>query len=212
MPLNVQCSIDQLNGGELALKKAETLRGRPYVYGGWPANGGGTDCSGVAEWSYEQIGVTLARTTYVQYSEFSVKKGTVEKPGDLLFITGSDPIGSLPGHVMMFVKPGQVFQAPFTGETINFYNYDTSVYAFLTRPALALPKHVLPPSPEVLKRNKLITVNAEMATLAKHNGWAVRNWDGKNFPLDGTYFPQSGNKSPATAVLYVSQDYKTLNK
>ena len=205
MPLNVECAINQSNGGELALKAAVTLRGRQYVYGGWPSNGGGTDCSGMVEWSYENIGVQLARTTYAQYSEYPVKKGTVEQPGDLLFISGSDAHGSLPGHVMMFVKPGQVFQAPETGETINFYNYDTSNYEFLTRPALALPKHIPGPSSEILKANKLIIATAAIAKVAKTNGWAVRNWDGKTFPLNDA-------SSPASAILYVSESYKTKNK
>jgi hypothetical protein len=205
MPFNVQSSINQSNGGELALKAAVTLRGRPYVFGGWPANGGGTDCSGLSEWSYEDIGVTLARTTYVQYSEYPEKKGTVEQPGDLLFIAGSDAEGSLPGHVMIFVKPGQVFQAPHTGESINFYDYDTSVYEFLTRPSLALPKRIPNPSSEVLKANQLIVATTAIVKVAKANNWAIRNWDGTSFPL-------SDANSPATAILYCSQNYKKKNK
>lgn len=203
MPLNIQYSIDKANGGELALKEAEKLRGRPYVYGGWPTGTNGTDCSGTVDWAYLQIGVTLARTTFGQYTEYPIKKGTKLEQGDLLFILGSDPgPNNEPGHVMMFVKDGQVYQAPYTGETINFYQYDTSQYLYATRPALALPNHIVAPTAKVLSSQKYVVISEQETGTARKNGWAIRNWNGTNFPLDD---PTAG----PTRVLYASVHWKT---
>ena len=198
----IQHRIDQSNGGILALKEAEKLKGRPYVFGGWPTGTSGTDCSGTWQWAYQQIGVAIARTTFQQYLQYPIKKGSKLEPGDLLFIEGSDPgPNGEPGHVMGFVKDGEVYQAPYTGETINFYPYDTSQYFCATRPALALPIHVPAPSSLILSSNHLVTISEQETGTAIKNGWAIRNWNGTSFPVDN---PAAG----PTRVLYVNKDWK----
>ena len=138
-------AYDRTNAGRAALGFARELTGKPYVYGGtWPGSGG-TDCSGLWEWAYQQVGITLPRTTYDQYKVAQIPPAWPSEPGDLLFIAGSDAVGALPGHVMGYVSPGQVFQAPFTGEPITQYPYDTNVYEYRTRPALLAP--LPPPNP-----------------------------------------------------------------
>jgi hypothetical protein len=199
--MTIQHTVDQSNGGKLALAEAEKLRGRPYVFGGWPLGNSGTDCSGTWDWAYAQIGVNIGRTTFVQYQEHQIKKGSKLEPGDLLFILGSDSQNGKPGHVMGFVKDGQVFQAPFTGETINFYPYNTSDYLYVTRPALALPIHVPAPSKLILSSNHLVVISEQETGTAVKNGYAVRNWNGSSFPLDD---PTAG----PTRVLYTNSDWK----
>lgn len=201
--MSIQHSVDVANGGHLALAEAEKLRGRPYVFGGWPTGTNGTDCSGTWEWAYLQIGVFIPRTTYAQYLVHQIPKGAKLEPGDLLFIEGSDSLHGAPGHVMGFVKPGQVFQAPFTGETINFYSYDTSQYLYVTRPALALPAHVAAPTPELLTGNKLVRIDEQNSVIAARHGWAIRNFDGTDFPIDT---PAVG----PTRVLYTNVAWKTI--
>jgi len=199
----VQHTVDKANGGALALAEAEKLKGRPYVYGGWPTGTNGTDCSGTWDWAWQQIGVNIGRTTFVQYTEFQLKKGSKLEPGDLLFITGSDPgPNNEPGHVMGFVKDGEVFQAPYTGETINFYPYDTTQYEYATRPALALPIHIPAPSSLLLSSNNLVTISEQETGTAVKNGWTIRNWNGSSFPIDN---PSAG----PTRVLYANANWKT---
>jgi hypothetical protein len=136
------------NAGATAIAFARKLTGYPYVYGGtWPGSGG-TDCDGLWNWAYAQMGITVYRPTYTGYlmNAWDQRNGHAadpSEPGDLLWIPGLDAEGSAPGHVMGFVEDGQVFQAMETGTLIGQYAYDTSVWSFRTRPALQL---ALPPS------------------------------------------------------------------
>lgn len=142
---------DQSNGGAAALEFARQLTGKPYIYGGtWPQSGG-TDCDGLANWAYAQVGCVVNRPTELGYldSPFDQRNGhqdDLSEPGDLLWIPGSDPgPNGEPGHVMFFVEPGQVFMAEETGISIGQFPYDTSVWSFRTRPALQLPAVVIAP-------------------------------------------------------------------
>ena len=165
------------NGGAAALKFARQLSGKPYIFGGtWPESGG-TDCSGLTQWAYSKIGVLLPRTTYLQYAIHQLPDADESQPGDLLFIPGSDAEGSEPGHVMIYVSPGQVFQAPFTGEDIDQYAYDTSIFEYRTRPALALDL----PMPTVAQLNaaELTPIRQVHVEAAVKAGWAIFTWDWK---------------------------------
>ena len=131
------------NSGTFALHAAYELNGKPYIFGGeWPKSGG-TDCSGLVQFAYSKVGIELPRTTYEQYKLYRIGPNVKSKPGDLLFIAGADPLGTEPGHVMMFVAPGvihgKVFEAEMTGTKIGLYPYDTEVYEYRTRPALFYP-------------------------------------------------------------------------
>jgi len=172
------------NAGAAAVGFARQLTGRPYVFGGtWPASGG-TDCSGLWQWAYGKVGIILARTTYEQYKEFQVPNSWPSEPGDLLFIAGSDAVGHMPGHVMGFVSPGQVFQAEFTGgPPIGQFPYDTSVFEFRTRPALALkpagpPPTKNPKTSDTAKAGLVLLSSGAQARVALANGWIVYTWGG----------------------------------
>jgi len=105
--------------GEAAVLAALTQLGVPYVWGG-TTPGVGFDCSGLVQWAYAQIGVTLPRTTQEQ-----VMVGiaiTVEqlRPGDLVF-TRSNRAGGVVerGHVALYAGGGQVVVAPSTGDLVS---------------------------------------------------------------------------------------------
>lgn len=203
-------AYNRSNGGAAALAKARILTGRPYVFGGtWPESGG-TDCSGLWQWAYEQVGVTLPRTTYEQFDfPGTVLEDTVEyEAGDLIFIEGSDPgPNGEPGHVMGYVSPGVVFQAPYTGVTINQYNYDTSVFSYRTRPALLLPaapvKPIGNPTPEQVAKSGLVALhNTTEAKQAIANGWTLWIWNGAKF------VPAPANKPlPQNTVEYANKGW-----
>ena len=168
-------SYNRENAGAAALGFARKLTGEPYLFAGTPP--GPTDCSGLTQWSYGKVGVILPRDTYHQYLIHPLPRSAANEAGDLLFIEGSDPLGNAPGHVMIYVEPGWVFQAPFTGESIKAYEYDTDVWEYRTRPALALP---LPgPTLAQLNADQMKPIAHSLVAAAVKEGWNIFTWDWK---------------------------------
>lgn len=86
------------------VNSARKLIGKPYVWGGnYPPLGssGGTDCSGLMQWAYNDCGKSISRTTYTQINEgVSVPNNALDlKLGDLIF---SRFVDGKPEHVFMF--------------------------------------------------------------------------------------------------------------
>jgi cell wall-associated NlpC family hydrolase len=92
--------------------------GKPYVYGATGPNA--YDCSGLIVASYARIGVHVPRTTYQQVNAGTPVFDIAQlRPGDLLFIPGSDGTPQAPGHVGMYLGAGTLIQAPETGQTVR---------------------------------------------------------------------------------------------
>jgi cell wall-associated NlpC family hydrolase len=187
--------LNQLTAGEFIVGIAKSQTGVPYVFGG-EEEGVGFDCSGLTQWACNYAGVEIPRTTFEQYKLFQLAKHVPNKPGDLIFIQGSDGAATEPGHVMIYLSPGFVIQAPFTGEDVGRYPVDTSSYMFRTRPALAHPQ------PTTVTKNGLVVLpNVAAEDLARRNGWALRYWNGHAFL---TTPPQPLR----TTFVYASAQYK----
>jgi hypothetical protein len=202
--------FNRLTAGLAALTSARAATGKPYIFGGtWPSSGG-TDCSGLCQFAYGSVGIALARSTYEQYKEFPLGASQMSLPGDLLFIPGSDPgPGGEPGHVMIYVSPGQVFQAAFTGEPINQYPYDTSKFEFRTRPALSLPLPMIPakptrfPSVQTLNSHGYVhLIDHASAALAILNGYQLLVWNGIGFS-------NSVPNEPTGTFQYADKNFRT---
>ena len=94
---------------------AESQLGVPYVFGG-ASPSEGFDCSGLVQWAWGQAGVSIPRTTEVQWPALThVSLGALE-PGDLLFYYNLDADDQV-DHVVMYVGSGPygtdtVIQAP----------------------------------------------------------------------------------------------------
>lgn len=87
--------------------------GKPYVYGASGPNA--FDCSGLVQYAYKQIGITLPRTTTGQQNVGTAISLSSVQVGDLLFWGN---YGS-PYHVAIYVGNGQVIMAPKTNTVIR---------------------------------------------------------------------------------------------
>ncbi|MGF1430740.1 NlpC/P60 family protein [Kitasatospora sp. LaBMicrA B282] len=102
------------SAGAAALAAAETKLGATYVYG---AAGPSTfDCSGLMQWAYAQVGVSLPRTSQEQATAGTNIGTDISKaqPGDLI-VWFSDM-----HHIGMYAGGGQAIHAPHTGAVVSF--------------------------------------------------------------------------------------------
>jgi len=98
-------------GAAGAVEAAEHELGVPYVWGGnTPA---GFDCSGLVEWAYAQVGISLPHYSGAQYEDTTHIPLADIEPGDLLFY---GPGGS--EHVAMYIGGGEMVEAPYTGAVV----------------------------------------------------------------------------------------------
>jgi cell wall-associated NlpC family hydrolase len=101
-------------------------RGTPYAYGGdctAPRSGDPArqcDCSSLVQQAYRAGGVSLPRVTGDQVQAGTPVAGLADlKPGDLIFIPGSDGTADRPGHVGLYIGAGLLVQAPHTGDVVK---------------------------------------------------------------------------------------------
>jgi cell wall-associated NlpC family hydrolase len=93
-----------------ALAVARRYVGVPYVWGGESPNG--FDCSGLVQFAYAKIGVSVPRVTYAQwYAGRHVSRSQL-RAGDLVFFHHHS-------HVGLFVGHGWFLAAPQTGSRVH---------------------------------------------------------------------------------------------
>jgi cell wall-associated NlpC family hydrolase len=110
----------------VAIRFAFAQLGTSYYYGGTCTDAHSPDvtlhcdCSSLVQMSYHAAGITLPRTTYQQvYEGTPVYSLASLRPGDLVFIPGSDGTAANPGHVGMYVGDSLVIEAPHTGVDVQ---------------------------------------------------------------------------------------------
>ena len=105
------------------VQAAESQLGVPYVFGGAsPAQG--FDCSGLVQWAWAQAGVSIPRTTEVQWPALTHVALNALEPGDLLFYYNLDSDDQV-DHVVDVRRIGSVRHrsvdsSPFTGATVSY--------------------------------------------------------------------------------------------
>ncbi|WP_139277692.1 C40 family peptidase, partial [Rhodococcus marinonascens] len=102
--------VSPVTHGSQALAAAKSKIGSPYVWGATGPNA--FDCSGLVQWAYQQVGVSLPRTTYDQVnSGIPVERGDLQ-PGDVVLFNGAQ-------HVALFEGNGMVVHASTTGQPVK---------------------------------------------------------------------------------------------
>jgi cell wall-associated NlpC family hydrolase len=92
--------------------------GRPYVWGGASPQTS-FDCSGLVQWAYRQLGVTLPRTAQQQYGATTRLTPDQLQPGDLVFFRNTYPSAEPITHVGIYVGNGRMINAPTQGDVIR---------------------------------------------------------------------------------------------
>ncbi len=97
---------------QIALSKKGTM----YRWGAKGPNN--FDCSGLVQWSWKQVGITLGPDTYTQVRQGHQVPQSQVQAGDLVFPSRS--FGSHgPGHVQLAISTTQVIEAPGRGMAVR---------------------------------------------------------------------------------------------
>jgi peptidoglycan DL-endopeptidase CwlO len=119
-------SVSVSGRGGAAVAAAESVLGRPYV---WGASGPSSfDCSGLTMWAWTHAGVGLSHSSSAQYGSGAHMSQSALQPGDLLFFYS--PIS----HVGMYIGGGQMIHAPHTGDVVRIATPMWSDFVGAVRP------------------------------------------------------------------------------
>ncbi len=105
--------------GAAAVRLAETQLGVTYVFGA-ESPGAAFDCSGLTQWTFRSLGVSIPRTSQQQWAALPhLAAGVPWQPGDLVFFAGDDGTLQAPGHVGIYVGNGEIIDAPHDGAVVR---------------------------------------------------------------------------------------------
>jgi cell wall-associated NlpC family hydrolase len=107
-----------------AVAVAKRYLGVRYVWGSTSPSG--FDCSGLMQYSYAKLGISLPRTSRTQFhagAYIPPNRLDLLQPGDLVFFgVGGDP--DQIHHVGMYVGSGDFIHAPATGDVVRITSLD----------------------------------------------------------------------------------------
>jgi cell wall-associated NlpC family hydrolase len=110
-------------GAAIADAAAEMI-GTPYEFGG--ADLGGFDCSGLALYAYEKVGISIPRTAAQQQRAARPVPLKQLRPGDLVFFRmRAHEID----HVGIYVGAGRFVHAPHQGVAVSSAHLSDAFYA-----------------------------------------------------------------------------------
>jgi cell wall-associated NlpC family hydrolase len=98
--------------GLRAVQIANRLTGIPYSWGG-ASPGSGFDCSGLVQYVYGRLGISLPHYTVSQYGRGRAVSRSSLRPGDLVFFYELN-------HVGIYAGGGKYIHAPRSGTTVRW--------------------------------------------------------------------------------------------
>jgi hypothetical protein len=107
-----------------AIGVAAQYLGTPYHFGGASPESG-FDCSGLMQWSYSHVGISIPRVTYDQIDVGTPVDRSQLVPGDLVFFQHDGDVH----HVGMYLGGGRFLEAPHTGDVVKVASLDDPYYA-----------------------------------------------------------------------------------
>lgn len=118
-------SYDSGSGSSI-VSFAQSLLGRPYVYGASGPNS--FDCSGFTQYVYAHFGKSLPRSSSAQYASASKISKSSLQPGDLVFFSNSSSGGSV-GHVAIYMGNGMIIHAANSKTGVCTTSLNSSYYS-----------------------------------------------------------------------------------
>ncbi len=109
--------------GQQVIDIAKKYIGVRYVYGGTTPNG--FDCSGLVQYVYRQMGVSVNRVAADQAKNGVYVAKEDLQPGDMVFFKKP---GRAIHHVGLYVGNGNYLHAPYTGKTVTIEPMTRSDY------------------------------------------------------------------------------------
>ncbi|MFP4610792.1 MAG: C40 family peptidase, partial [Thiohalophilus sp.] len=95
---------------------ARSILGTPYRYGGQSPEHG-FDCSGLVQYTYQQAGLDIPRTTGQQYRSVQHIPSRSLRPGDLIFF--STKYNRFVSHVGIYLGDNRFIHAPSSGKEVS---------------------------------------------------------------------------------------------
>ena len=100
--------------GARAARHALEMQGKPYRPGG--SSPQGFDCSGLVQYSYARVNVSVPRNTEGQWAGSRAIAKKEIRPGDLLFFHQE---GKRNSHVAIYVGDNRFVHAPSSGKQVS---------------------------------------------------------------------------------------------
>lgn len=113
-----------LSQGDRIAALATGLIGQPYRYGGEGPQG--FDCSGLALYVHQQLGIAVPRTAVQQRQQADALDRSELRAGDLVFFTMGARL--LVDHVGIYVGDGRFVHAPRAGSPVRLSRIDDATY------------------------------------------------------------------------------------
>jgi cell wall-associated NlpC family hydrolase len=110
--------------GAAIVAVANTLVGAPYQFGG--ADAAGFDCSGLALYVYERVGIAIPRTAAAQQRAARAVPAAQLAPGDLVFFHIH---ARAVDHVGIYSGGGRFIHAPRAGHAVEYADLYKGFYA-----------------------------------------------------------------------------------
>lgn len=109
--------------GARVVATVATYAGIPYVYGGDTPQEG-FDCSGLVQYVFRQLGVSVPRVAQAQYDASTHVSHASTRVGDLIFFGSTSAIY----HVGIYAGDGKMWVAPRSGKTVELETIWSSNY------------------------------------------------------------------------------------